>query len=364
MSAAAGNGALGGAANGAGKMIDLRSDTVTRPTEAMRAAMAAAPVGDDCYGDDPTVLELERRTAEILGKEAAMYVPTGTMSNQLALRAHTEPGDTVLIGPGAHIWFGEGGAPSPISGVVIKPLEGERGMFGAATLRAALNLDMGTVRARMQSPVRLVCAENTHNGAGGAVWPLDLLGEMLGAAREAGLATHLDGARLWNATAATGIPEAEFAAGFDTVNVCFSKALGAPLGSALAGPTDLIERARRFKQLYGGGFRQAGIVAAGALHALEQHRERLTEDHARATALAHGLAAIPGLDVDVEAVETNIVRFRTTDVDAPVFAGRCREAGVLLNAYSRSDLRVIPHLHTTDDDVEGALEIFRQVAAA
>jgi len=151
--------------------IDLRSDTVTRPTEAMRAAMAAAPVGDDCYGDDPTVLELERRTAEILGKEAAMYVPTGTMSNQPALRAHTEPGDAVLIGPGAHIWFGEGGAPSPISGVVIRPLEGDRGMFGAATLRAALNLDMGTVRARMQSPVRLVCAENTHNGAGGHTAP-------------------------------------------------------------------------------------------------------------------------------------------------------------------------------------------------
>ncbi|MCY3600274.1 MAG: beta-eliminating lyase-related protein [Gemmatimonadetes bacterium] len=344
--------------------IDLRSDTVTRPTEAMRAAMAAAPVGDDCYGDDPTVLELERRTAEILGKEAAMYVPTGTMSNQLALRAHTEPGDAVLIGPGAHIWFGEGGAPSPISGVVIRPLEGDRGMFGAATLRAALNLDMGTVRARMQAPVRLVCAENTHNGAGGAVWPPDLLREMLAAAREAGLATHLDGARLWNATAATGIPEAEFAQGFDTVNVCFSKALGAPLGSALAGPTGLVERARRFKQLYGGGFRQAGIVAAGALYALEHHRGRLAEDHARAKRLARGLAAIPGLEVDVEGVETNIVRFRTTVGAAPEFAGRCREAGVLLNAYSRRDLRVIPHLHTTDDDVAAALQVFRAAAAA
>ncbi|WP_419937041.1 threonine aldolase family protein [Candidatus Palauibacter sp.] len=363
MSAAAADGTGAGAANGAGRMIDLRSDTVTRPTEAMRAAMAAAPVGDDCYGDDPTVLELERRTAEILGKEAAMYVPTGTMSNQLALRAHTEPGDTVLIGPGAHIWFGEGGAPSPISGVVIRPLEGDRGMFDAATLRAALNLDMGTVRARMQSPVRLVCAENTHNGAGGAVWPLDLLREMLAAAREAGLATHLDGARLWNATAASGIPEAEFAVGFDTVNVCFSKALGAPLGSALAGPADLIERARRFKQLYGGGFRQAGIVAAGALYALEHHRERLTRDHARARRLARGLAAIRGLEVDVEGVETNIVRFRTTAVDAPEFAGRCREAGVLLNAYNRRDLRVIPHLHTTDGDVADALEVFRRAAA-
>ena len=360
MSAAAGE----GAADGARAMIDLRSDTVTRPTDAMRAAMAAAPVGDDCYGDDPTVLELERRTAELLGKEAAVYVPTGTMSNQIALRAHTEPGDTVLIGPGAHVWFGEAGAPSPISGVVVRPLEGDRGMFGAATLRAALNVDMGPVRARMQSPVRLVCAENTHNGAGGAVWPLDLLREMLAAAREAGLATHLDGARLWNATAATGIAEAEFAEGFDTVNVCFSKALGAPLGSALAGPHDFIERARRFKQLYGGGFRQAGIVAAGALYALEHHRARLPEDHARAKTLASGLAEVPGLEVDPGAVETNIVRFRTTAVPAPEFATRCRGRGVLLNAYNRTDLRVVPHLHTTDDDVERALEIFREAAAA
>lgn len=348
---------------GVRKVIDLRSDTVTRPTEAMRAAMAAAPVGDDCYGDDPTVLELERRTAELLGKEAAMYVPTGTMSNQLALRAHTEPGDTVLIGPGAHVWFGEAGAPSPISGVVVRPLDGARGMFDAATLRAALHIDMGPVRARMLSPVRLVCAENTHNGAGGAVWPLDLQRDMLAAARDAGLATHLDGARLWNATAATGTPEATFAEGFDSVNVCFSKALGAPVGSALAGSGELIERARRFKQLYGGGFRQAGIVAAGALHALEHHRARLPEDHARARTLARGLAGIPGLDVDLDAVETNIVRFRTTTGDAPAFAHRCRARGLLLNAYTRTDLRVVPHLQTTDDEVACALETFREAAA-
>ena len=345
-------------------MIDLRSDTVTRPTEAMRAAMAAAPVGDDAYADDPTVRALERRTAELLGKEDAVYVPTGTMSNQIALRAHTEPGDAVLIGPGAHVWFGEAGAPSPISGVVVRPLPGERGAFGGAEVRAALNLDMGPVRARMQAPVRLVCAENTHNGAGGAVWPLAVQRDMLAAAREAGLATHLDGARLWNATAATGTPEAEYADGFDTVNVCFSKALGAPLGSALAGPRPFIERARRFKQLYGGGFRQAGIVAAGALHALEHHRARLPEDHARARTLARGLARIPGLDVDPDAVETNIVRFRSTAVAAPEFANRCRARGVLLNAYSATDLRVVPHLQTTDADVKRALTVFGEAAAS
>ena len=326
----------------------------------MRAAIAAAPVGDDVYGDDPSVVELERRTAEILGKEAAMYVPTGTMSNQLAVRAQTEPGDTVLIGPDAHIWFGEAGAPAPISGIVIRPLEGRRGMFDATTLGAALPIDMGPVRKRMQSPVRLVCAENTHNGAGGAVWPLELQQEMLATAKDAGLAIHLDGARLWNATAATGISEADYAAGFDTVNVCFSKALGAPMGSALAGPAHVIERARRFKQLYGGGFRQAGMMAAGALYALDHHRDRLTEDHERARTLARGLTDLPGIEIDPDSVETNIVRFRSEAVPAPEFANRCRSRGLTINAYNLKDLRAVPHLQTTDDDLARALEIFRE----
>ncbi len=351
------------ALEGASRIIDLRSDTVTQPTEAMREAIAEARVGDDVYGDDPSVVELERRTAEILGKEAAMYVPTGTMSNQIAVRTHTQPGDAVLVGPRAHIWFGEAGAPSPISGVVVQPLAGERGVFDAEILRAALPLELGHVRKRMHAPARLVCTENTHNGAGGAVWPLDVQQDMLEVARAAGLRAHLDGARLWNAAAATGIAEAEYAAGFDSVNVCFSKALGAPMGSALAGSAEFIERARRFKQLYGGGFRQAGMMAAGALYALEHHRERLTEDHRRATTLAGGLREIPGIEIDLDGVETNIVRFRSADTPAPEFAERCAQGGVAVLAYNGTDLRAVPHLQTTDDDIARALDVFRGAAS-
>jgi len=209
-------------------MIDLRSDTVTRPTEAMRAAIAAAPVGDDVYGDDPTVRRLEARVAEILGFEDAVYMPTGTMTNQVAVRTHTEPGDAVFVGPDAHVWLGEAGAPAPISGVVIRPVPGERGVFRAESLRAA-NPEMDEYIPRSLSPPpRLVCLENTHNGAGGSIWPLDSQREVLAAARDLGLATHLDGARLWHASAATGISEADYAAGFDTVSVCFSKGLGRP----------------------------------------------------------------------------------------------------------------------------------------
>ncbi|MDX1578387.1 MAG: threonine aldolase family protein, partial [Gemmatimonadota bacterium] len=267
-------------------MIDLRSDTVTRPTAAMRSAIAKAAVGDDVYGDDPTVNDLERRTAEILGLEAAVYMPTGTMTNQLAIRAQTEPGDGVLVGPGAHVWYGERGAPAAISGVMVEPLPGERGVFTADALRAALPVK----GAYAPAPPRLVCVENTNNAAGGAVWPLETQRQVIEAAHAARLRVHLDGARLWNAAAATGIEPAELAAGFDSVSVCFSKGLGAPMGSALAGSKALIERVRRLKQLYGGGFRQAGMMAAGALHALEHHRDRIGDDHRRARRLAEGLA--------------------------------------------------------------------------
>ncbi|MCG8467785.1 MAG: aminotransferase class I/II-fold pyridoxal phosphate-dependent enzyme [Gemmatimonadetes bacterium] len=341
-------------------MIDLRSDTVTQPTEAMRDAIIAAPVGDDVYGDDPSVNELERRTAEVLGKEAAVYMPTGTMTNQLAVRSHTEPGDTVLVGPGAHLWFGEAGAPSPVSGVVVQPLAGTRGVYDAATLRDALPLGEPYRPARWSGPVRLLCAENTVNAAGGTIWPLETQREILDVAREAGIPTHLDGARLWHASAATGIAEAEYAAGFDTVSVCFSKALGAPVGSALAGPAELIERARRFKQLYGGGFRQAGMMAAGALYALREHRGRLTEDHRRARFLAEGLASRARIDIDLDSVQTNIVRFGLRDGGAPTFVDRCAEGGVALLASDRSRIRAVPHLQTTDADIEQALEVMSE----
>lgn len=339
-------------------MIDLRSDTVTRPTDAMRAAIAAAPVGDDVYGDDPTVRELEARTAALLGKEAAVYMPTGTMTNQVALRVHTESGDAVLAGPHTHLWLGEAGAPAVLSGAVVRELPGRRGIFDGDALRGAMPPESPHTPKSLSAPPRLVCVENTHNMAGGSIWPLGSTRDVCETARELGLATHLDGARLWHATAATGISEADYAAGFDTVSVCFSKGLGAPMGSALAGSAALIERARRFKQLFGGGFRQAGMMAAGALYAVEHHRARLTEDHRRARELADGLTRLGGIEVDPNGVETNIVRFRTRGLTASELAGRLRERGVKVLAQGAAELRAVTHLDVSDDGVGRALEAF------
>lgn len=344
--------------------IDLRSDTVTRPTPAMREAMASAEVGDDVYGDDPTVARLEEWTAEVLGKEAALFTPTGTMSNQIAIRCHTEPGDSVLAERNAHAWLVEGGAPAALSGVTVVGLDGERGAFRADRVRAAVREPHPMVPAACYPPPRLVLAENTHNFAGGAVWPFPRLREMTAAARSLGLATHLDGARLWHAAVKTGVPEAELAAGFDTVSVCFSKALGAPMGSCLAGSASVVARARRFRQQFGGGFRQAGILAAGALYALEHHRDRLPEDHRRARVLAEGLAGLPGIVLDPEEVETNIVRFRTEGVNAYRLAERLLDREVAVLPGSETAMRVIPHLDLTDRDVEEAVAAFESALVA
>ncbi len=340
-------------------MIDLRSDTVTRPTVAMRAAIASAHVGDDVYGDDPTVRELEARTAAILGKEAAVYMPTGTMTNQVAIRVHVEPGDAVLVGPHAHVWLGEAGAPAVLSGAVVRELPGRRGVFDGDAVRGAMPPDSPRTPRALSAPPRLVCVENTHNVAGGSIWPLGSTRDVCETARELGLATHLDGARLWHATAATGISEADYAAGFDTVSVCFSKGLGAPMGSALAGSVALIERARRFKQLFGGGFRQAGMMAAGALYALDHHRGRLTEDHRRARELADGLKTLAGIELDGGTVETNIVRFRSTRLTAAELVERLREGGVSVLALGAHELRAVLHLDVSDEDVERTSSAFR-----
>ena len=342
-------------------MIDLRSDTVTLPTPAMREAMAGARVGDDVYGDDPTVNALEARTAELLGKEAAVFVPTGTMSNQIGVRVHTEPGDLVLIDRSAHIVQSESGAPAALSGVTLKPLPGRGGLFTAADVDDAIEPEHPFNPVHLESPPRLLCVENTHNGGGGTVWPLGRVEEVCAAARRHGLATHLDGARLWHATAASGVPEARYAAPFDTVNVCFSKGLGAPVGSALAGARALVARARRFKQLFGGGFRQAGVLAAAALHALEHHRDGLSADLARARSLARGIASIAGLEVSLDAVRSNIVRFRVTAMPAGAFATRCHAAGLHLLPQGGSGIRAVTHRDIFAPDVERALEIMRRV---
>jgi threonine aldolase len=322
----------------------------------MREVMAHAEVGDDVFGDDPTVRRLEERTAALLGKEAAVFVPSGTMGNQLAVRAHTEPGDEILIEGNAHIYYYEAGGPAALSGVMCRCLAGDRGVFTATALEAALR------PADQHFPhTRLVCVENTHNRGGGKVWPLDRLKEVADAARRHDLRLHLDGARLWNASVATSIPERDYAALFDSVNVCFSKGLGAPVGSAVAGSTELIARCRRFRKMFGGAMRQVGIIAAGALHALENHRARLAEDHANARRLAEGLAALPGVDLQPTDVETNIVLFRVTRLKAAGLAAQLDGQGVRVLATGPDTLRAVTHLNVTAGDIERALAIIAQL---
>lgn len=333
------------------RIIDLRSDTVTKPTEAMREAMARAVVGDDVLGDDPTVKELEKETATMLGKEAAMFTPSGTMANQIAIRCHTEPGDEIFVEANAHIYYYEAGGPAALSGVMCRCVAGRRGIFSASDLEAAIRpSDVHFPRPR------LVCLENTHNRGGGKIWGLDQVRDISTAARSRGLQLHLDGARLWNASVASGIPERDYASHFDTVSVCFSKGLGAPVGSALAGSRTMIERARRVRKMLGGGMRQAGIIAAGALHALRHHRARLAEDHANARRLAAALADVPGLEIDPAEVETNMVRFRVKGMPAAQWVERLAARGVLVLAVGSDTIRAVTSLMVSGEDIETAVE--------
>ncbi|WP_347555652.1 GntG family PLP-dependent aldolase [Robbsia sp. KACC 23696] len=343
-------------------MIDLRSDTCSRPTDAMRKAIAAAPVGDDVYGDDPSVKELEREVADLLGKDDAVYMVTGTMTNQVGIRAHTESGDSVLFDQNAHVYILEGGAPAAFSGVLPRLLPGVRGIFTPENVSQALGVSHRFFPSTIPSPIKLLCLENTHNIGGGKVWPLDQLKAVCDLGRANGLALHLDGARLWHATAATGIPEREYAKHFDSVSVCFSKALGAPMGSALAGNREFIARARRFKQQIGGGFRQAGMMAAGALYALRHNRERLQEDHIHAKMLANGIADLPGIALDVSTVETNIVRFGITSLAAGEFVEKLYERGLYALPSGPDGVRMIPYLNITPQQIKDAIDIIASVA--
>jgi threonine aldolase len=327
------------------KVIDLRSDTVTKPGPAMRRAMAEAEVGDDVYGEDPTVRRLEELAARRLGKEAALFVASGTMANQASLRVHTQPGDLVLAAADAHVLLYEGGAASALAGVQIRTL-GSHGVFDAADLRAAV-----TPSDAHYPPTTLVCVENTHNRAGGRVFPFELLREVTAAARERGLRLHLDGARLFNAEAASGIPAADWAEPFDTVAFCLSKGLGAPVGSLVCADRETIRRVHRIRKQMGGGMRQAGILAAAGLYALEHHVARLADDHANARRLAAGLEKL-GLVVE-PAPETNIVLFRVPDADS--FRREARARGVLVGGIDASRLRAVTHLDVGREGVEEAL---------
>ena len=331
-------------------MIDLRSDTVTQPTPEMRRAMAEAVVGDDVLGDDPTVQELEQTVADLLGKEAAVYMPSGTMTNQVALRTHTEPGDEVILESQAHIYYYEGGAPAALSGVMCRLINGDHGIFTAEDLQQVFRPEDDHYPR-----TRLVCLENTHNRGGGRVFPLTTIQAIAAVCQSRRLQLHLDGARFWNACVATGIAEADYAAPFDTVSVCFSKGLGAPVGSALVGPKDFIQTARRFRKMFGGAMRQAGIIAAGALYAVQHHRARLAEDHANARRLALGLQQIGGIMIDPTEVQTNLVFFETNEVPAPALAANLLAKGVGMLPTGPHRLRAVTNLMVREGDIDMVL---------
>ena len=341
-------------------MIDVRSDTVTKPTAGMRQAMAVAEVGDDVYGEDPTVNRLEMMAAALLGKEAGLFVPTGVMGNQLAIRLHTQPGDEVIVERSAHILRYEGGSASSLSGVQLCPVPGSRGLLSLEAVESAIR------RPDLHTPsTTLLCLEQTHNVGGGSVYPLETIHQLTDLARRHGLALHLDGARLFNASVATGVPVAKYAAAFDTVSFCLSKGLGAPVGSMVVADVGRIHQLRRLRKVFGGGMRQVGILAAAGMYALEHHVSRLAEDHANAQHLAQLLHGLPGVVVDLESVQTNMVMFQVpqSSQSTEQILGDCREAGVLLNAVGDRSFRAVTHLDVSREDMDTAGQAFARVFA-
>jgi threonine aldolase len=346
-------------------MIDLRSDTVTRPTPAMRRAMAEAEVGDDVYREDPTVLRLEELAASMLGFPAALFVPTGTMGNQLAVHLQTRPGSEVIIEARGHIFNFEMGAMAVWSGALPRPIVTENGLLEPAQVEAAIAPGVS-----YRTPSRLLALENTHNLWSGLPMDAARTRALAAVAHAHDLAVHLDGARIFNAAAALGTTAAELAAGCDTVMFCLSKALAAPVGSMLLGPRDLIEDAVRARKLFGGGMRQVGVLAAAGIVALTEMVDRLAEDHARARRLADGLAELPAVEIDPDRVYTNILVFRLRARDVPGdpavapserFVTGMRKGGVLLGAFGATDVRMVTHYEITDADVEHTLRAARDV---
>ncbi|HZZ82077.1 MAG TPA: low-specificity L-threonine aldolase [Gemmataceae bacterium] len=341
------------------EIIDLRSDTVTRPTTGMRAAMAAAEVGDDVFGDDPTVRRLEDRVADLLGKEAAIYVPSGTMSNQIALNVHLLPGDEVLCDSNCHIYNYEAGGPAILSGVTCRTIDGEFGILDLCDLEDKIRNpdDVHLVRTRM------VALENTHNRGGGRIYPIEKIEAISQWARKNGLIMHLDGARLWNAMVATGISAREWGKHFDTVSVCFSKGLGAPVGSALAGPKAVITKARRTRKLFGGGMRQAGIIAAACIYAIDHNIERMADDHRNAQVIAQAIADTPGLTLEPTEVDTNLVWFRIDPAVATAkdIAARLKQHGILVHAAGTQKIRACTHLDVSKAHAERVAETIRKL---
>jgi threonine aldolase len=338
--------------------IDFRSDTVTRPTPAMRKAMAEAEVGDDVFGEDPTVNILQEKVANILGKEGALFVPSGTMANQLSIKSHTQPGDEVIIESSSHPYNFEGGAGAALSGVQFQCLGGVRGVLDASQIEEAIRpVD------HHFAVTRLVCLENTHNRGGGSIYPLEKMAEIYRLVKSKGLLVHLDGARLWNASVATGIKPNKYAQCADSVSVCLSKGLGAPIGSLVTGSKPFIDRVHRFRKMFGGGMRQVGIIAAAGIYALDHHLERLKEDHQNAKRLGVGLKEFKGVSIDPRHVETNIVIFDVGNsrMTAAQVAEAMKKEGILIHAFGKTQIRLVTHLDVSAEDIEKALKSFERV---
>jgi threonine aldolase len=339
-------------------MIDLRSDTVTRPGPEMRSVMAAADVGDDVFGEDPTVNALQGRLSAILGKEAAIFVPSGTMANEICIKCHTQPGDEVICESGAHILNYESGAAALLSSVQLRPLDGYRGI-----------LDVRQVKENIRPPLyhfpntALIAAENTHNSAGGTIYPVTALSELYALVRNENLKLHLDGARIWNAAVASGLPVSDYAQHCDSISVCFSKGLGAPVGSAIAGPAAFIDRARKVRKMFGGGMRQAGILAAAAMYALEHNVLSLAEDHKKAQTLALALAELSSVTIDLSGVQTNIIIFQVEHPHKSMqtIVDELRSKGVQVVPFGPARLRAVTHRDVAFEEIEQAARVFASV---
>ncbi len=339
------------------KYIDLRSDTITKPSPEMRKAIYEAEVGDDVFKEDPTVNKLEAYTAELLGKEAALYVPSGTMANQVCLNILTEPGDEVICEIDAHIFNYESASPSKLSGIQLLPLKGKLGVLKADEVERYIR----PKEAYYMPRTKIIEVENTHNRAGGTIWPMENIIELKNLAKKYDLYYHLDGARIWNASVETGISVNEYASHFDTVSCCLSKGLGAPVGSVIAGSKEFIKEAFRIRKSFGGGMRQVGILAAAGLYALQNNRERLKEDHRRAKILAERINEIKNLVIDLNAVHTNILLFKPLTMTVPEAMKKCKEAGLLVLQGTTDTLRALTYLGLEDEDINEAVMILKKL---
>ena len=340
--------------------IDLRSDTVTKPSDGMRTAMAEAVVGDDVFGDDPTMNTLQERVAEMTGKEAALFTCSGTQANVCAILAHTYPGDEVIVERDGHTFKYEVAAPSVIGGVQLNTLAGTRGILEAEQIESAIRPD-----DVHQAPTRLIVLENTHNRGGGKIYPLDKIESIAKLAKAHDIKMHLDGARLFNASIATDIPVDTYASYFDSIMFCFSKGLGTPVGSIIAGSKKFIKRAHRFRKMMGGGMRQVGILAAACHYALDHNVERLADDHKNAKKLASGLSEIDGFSVDPESIETNIVIFDVAESGRSVsdVVHKFKERNILLVPFGPTLIRAVTHLDISGNDIDETIEIAKKLFA-